>query len=598
MARASVLDDPSGSSSCRACSRASPTATPPASTPRSCWRPRPADGGADVAVAERTTAPTATPATSSVRREPASPPSHRGVPLPAPGRWRRRRPPTPAAVSGVARVDRRTKDLVKRLRPGDIAVIDHDDLDRVAAERLVDAAPAAVVNASPSITGRYPNVGPLLLCRAGIPLVDDVGDEVMDAVVEGARSPSTATRCWSAATVVAPGTRQIARHASSAALDDARGNLGAELERFAGNTAEYIRQESHLLIDELDVPELDFRSRAGTCSSSCGASTTRRTSRCCGSPATCASCGPCSSASTAAPTPCSRSGASPTSSSATSTRCPRTRMRCGAQLVVHGYPDGRAPGAERLDDLGLPTRVFAARARARTSPCCSPTRRAPSSSSPSAPTTPWSSSSTRAGPGMASTFLVRMKVGPILVDAKGVSRLYRHPVRKWDLVCARGRPLHAARGAHAVRARPAVAPRLLALAHLRLMINFRYHIVSLIAVFLALGRRAPPRDHGPRRRSGGPAQGRPRGPRERPRPGRDRNAELQRQLDAFEEEAGGARRAARGTPLRPAAPRATGAGRGTAGHRRGAGGAGDHRAGPGRRRRDGHLVADRPPAAR
>ena len=80
-----------------------------------------------------------------------------------------------AVVVGRARVDRRTKDLVKRLGPGDVAVIDHEDLDRVAAETLVEAAPCAVVNAAQSLSGRYPNVGPLLLAAAGIPLLDGVG---------------------------------------------------------------------------------------------------------------------------------------------------------------------------------------------------------------------------------------------------------------------------------------------------------------------------------------------------------------------------------------------------------------------------------------
>ena len=113
---------------------------------------------------------------------PSSPP-----PTPRPGRAvrsaelrRRRQTGIGGPVTGVARVDRRTKRLVKRLRPGDIAVIDHEDLDRVAAETLIDAAPVAVVNASASISGRYPNVGPLLLRQAGIPLLDDVGDEVME----------------------------------------------------------------------------------------------------------------------------------------------------------------------------------------------------------------------------------------------------------------------------------------------------------------------------------------------------------------------------------------------------------------------------------
>src|SRR3954452_15962418 len=89
-------------------------------------------------------------------------------------------------VRGPAKVGRRTKDLVRRLRPGDVAVIDHLDLDRVAAEGLVMARPAAVVNASASISGRYPNVGPLLLAAAGIPLLDGVGGDVMDEVRDGA----------------------------------------------------------------------------------------------------------------------------------------------------------------------------------------------------------------------------------------------------------------------------------------------------------------------------------------------------------------------------------------------------------------------------
>src|SRR5204863_5026407 len=92
--------------------------------------------------------------------------------------------PDPAIV-GPARLDARTKRLTTRLQPGDIAVIDHEDLDRVAAEELVRARPGAVVNAARSISGRYPNVGPLLVAAAGIPLVDDVGPEIMDTVREG-----------------------------------------------------------------------------------------------------------------------------------------------------------------------------------------------------------------------------------------------------------------------------------------------------------------------------------------------------------------------------------------------------------------------------
>src|SRR6476469_2026316 len=98
---------------------------------------------------------------------------------------RRTRSVEPGAVSGTARLDRRTKRLVGRLRPGDIAIIDHVDIDRVAADALVAVGVAAVLNAKPSISGRYPNLGPQVLIDAGIPLVDDLGEGIFQNVREG-----------------------------------------------------------------------------------------------------------------------------------------------------------------------------------------------------------------------------------------------------------------------------------------------------------------------------------------------------------------------------------------------------------------------------
>src|SRR5690348_8791419 len=99
-------------------------------------------------------------------------------------RQRGREPETPG-VRGVARVDARTKNLTRRLRPGEIAVIDHQDIDKVSAEALLACRPAAVINASPSISGRYPNLGPEILVDAGIPLIDNVGKDVMHDLEEG-----------------------------------------------------------------------------------------------------------------------------------------------------------------------------------------------------------------------------------------------------------------------------------------------------------------------------------------------------------------------------------------------------------------------------
>src|SRR5437764_1306305 len=115
-----------------------------------------------------------------------------------------------AVISGPARADRKTKELVKRLCPGDIAIIDHADIDRVAAENLIRCAPSAVINASTSFTGRYPHMGPLLIAEAGIPLIDDVGSGVLDLVEEGDELRLVGDDLWRGEEFLGTGVRQTA----------------------------------------------------------------------------------------------------------------------------------------------------------------------------------------------------------------------------------------------------------------------------------------------------------------------------------------------------------------------------------------------------
>src|SRR4030065_451606 len=82
-------------------------------------------------------------------------------------------------IRGKARVDRRTKDLLHRIGPGEIAVISHTDLDAPCASALAERRVAAVVNAQRSLSGRFPHPGPGLVLRAGIPILDHVGESVM-----------------------------------------------------------------------------------------------------------------------------------------------------------------------------------------------------------------------------------------------------------------------------------------------------------------------------------------------------------------------------------------------------------------------------------
>jgi uncharacterized membrane-anchored protein len=159
-------------------------------------------------------------------------------------------------VSGTARVDRDIDRLLRRIGPGDIVVMDALDLDRITADALVDAGIAAVVNASPSISGRYPNLGPEVLVANGVTLIDEAGPEIFKKIKDGARVRLHNGGVYSGDRRIALGTERTAEEIHEQMLE-AKSGLVAHLEAFAGNTIEFIRSESPLLIDGMGIPDID-----------------------------------------------------------------------------------------------------------------------------------------------------------------------------------------------------------------------------------------------------------------------------------------------------------------------------------------------------
>jgi uncharacterized membrane-anchored protein len=335
------------------------------------------------------------------------------------------------SASGRARVDRRTKKLLTRLQPGDVAVIDHEDLDRLAAEALVKAGVAAVVNAARSISGRYPNVGPLLVAAAGIPLVDQVGSGVLDQVREGELVRVDGAEVWVGGVLVATGARQTLQSREEV-YEAARSAIGDELERFAENTLEYLRRERHLMFGSLELPELDVELQGRDVLVVVRGNDYRedlaalrsyvREMR------------PVLVGVDGGADALLEFGLRPDVIIGDFDSVSSTALCSGAQLIVHGYPGGTAPGTRRLDALGLRYSVF----------------QAPGTSEDIAMLLSYEKRAElivavgthasmiefldKGREGMASTFLTRLKVGPILLDAKGVSRLYRARLRKRDLL--------------------------------------------------------------------------------------------------------------------------------------------------------------------
>jgi uncharacterized membrane-anchored protein len=158
-------------------------------------------------------------------------------------------------ISGVARLDRRVPRLLLRLNPGDIAVIDVDDLDRSAADALVAARVAAVVNVRPSISGRYPTIGPAVLLRNGIVLLDDVGSQLFTDLKEGTRIRLDSDSLYVGERPLATGVQQ-STESVAASIAAARAGLSAQLQAFAANTQLHMQSERELLLEGVGIPKL------------------------------------------------------------------------------------------------------------------------------------------------------------------------------------------------------------------------------------------------------------------------------------------------------------------------------------------------------
>ena len=349
------------------------------------------------------------------------------------GTMRRAGPPDrPPGVVGAVRVDRRTKNLTRRLRPGDIAVIDHVDLDRVAAEALIECQVAAVVNVAPSVSGRYPNLGPDILLAAGVPLIDDVGPDGFARLREGDLVRLLRDTVFDLdGKVLVTGAQQTAETVAQS-MSDARAGLAAQLEAFASNTMEYLRRERDLLLDGVGVPDLatsledrhvlvvvrGYNYREDLVA-------LRHYVR---------EYKPVLIGVDGGADALLEEGLKPHVIVGDMDSVSDRALRCGAEIVVHAYRDGSAPGLSRVQELGIEPVVFPAAGTSEDVALLLADDGGASLIVAVGTHATLIEFLDKGRAGMASTFLTRLRVGGKLVDAKGVSRLYRSRIPVYALV--------------------------------------------------------------------------------------------------------------------------------------------------------------------
>jgi uncharacterized membrane-anchored protein len=332
--------------------------------------------------------------------------------------------------TGTARLDRRTKSLVRRLGPGDVAIIDHEDIDRVSAEELLESGVRVVVNVARSQSGRFPNPGPLLLVRGGVRLIDAPGAPLFDEVGDGESLTVRGASVFRNGTCLANG-QALEAAPLEASLAEQRARVTGALEVFAENTLQYLREEGRLLAEGINFPPLQTRFRERH--------------------ALVVARGPGYKRDLAMVRPYVRdfkpvivgvdggadallqAGMRPNVIVGDMDSVSDNALRSGAELIVHAYRNGSAPGAARLEELGLQPKLVAA----------------PGISEDLALLLAYEKGAElivavgthfnliefleRDRAGMSSTFVTRLKVGEILIDAKGVSRLASRQVGVWPL---------------------------------------------------------------------------------------------------------------------------------------------------------------------
>jgi uncharacterized membrane-anchored protein len=334
----------------------------------------------------------------------------------------RRRPTGLPGVSGVARLDRRTTRLAGRLNPGDIAIIDHVDLDRVSAQALIAAKPAAVINAQPSISGRYPNLGPEVIVASGILLLDNVGSEVFGAVKEGTKIRVDGDTIFIGEDAVAQGTLQTPESVA-ALMSEAKSGLSTQLEAFAVNTSDYMSRERDLLLDGVGVPDVGTKFEGRHVVVVVRGYNHEQDLKDLKhyirefKPVLVGVDGGADALLDAGFKPHVIVGDMDAVSDAA--------LATGAEVVVHTYPDGRAPGLARVQDLGISAVTFPSGGTSEDVALLLADDKGAALIVAVGTHATLTEFLDKGRIGMASTFLTRLRIGGKLVDSRGVIRLYR-----------------------------------------------------------------------------------------------------------------------------------------------------------------------------
>lgn len=334
-------------------------------------------------------------------------------------------------IESIGKKDRKTKNLVKRLNPGEIAVIRHEDIDEVAAMSLVERKPRAVINTSKSISGKYPNRGPAILLRAGITMIDISEAEAFDLIDENSLIKIEDGEIFTNNIYVGRGqflTEEVIRLKT----EDAKRNLEHVLDDFIDNTLDYAKKEKSLILDKLKIPDSDINIKNRHVLVVVRGKDYKKDLLAIRSYIE--DVNPVLIGVDGGGDALLEFGYRPDIVIGDMDSVSDTCLRSSKELIIHAYSDGRAPGLKRIEDQGLKYKLFPSPGTSEDIAMLLAYEKGADVIVAVGTHTNMIDFLEKGRKGMASTFLVRLKVGSKLIDAKGVNKLYKERIKAVHLV--------------------------------------------------------------------------------------------------------------------------------------------------------------------
>ncbi|MDK2799899.1 MAG: hypothetical protein PWP27_1410 [Clostridiales bacterium] len=330
-------------------------------------------------------------------------------------------------IKGYIRKGKKTKDLVKLLNTDNIPVICHEDLDEVAAYSLLETKIKAVINCNRSISGRYPTKGVKLLLQNGITVLDNLGEEFFQYVQQNDLLEIKNSNLFINGRQYNKKPTILNEEIVNGLIESSYKNFSKELEKFIDNTLEYAYKEKDIILKDIDTSfiKTNIENRhvlivVRGCNYKQDLQTIKgyiKDFR----PVLIGVDGGGDALLEFGLTPDIIVGDMDSVSDACLKKC--------KEIIVHAYPDGKAPGMKRINKLGLKAKLFPFTGTSEDVAMIIAYEKKADLIVAVGTHSNIIDFLEKGRKGMASTMLTRLKIGAKLVDAKGVSKLYSNKLK-------------------------------------------------------------------------------------------------------------------------------------------------------------------------